>query len=73
LKLTAADLHKLGLIDGVIPEPAEGAHTHHRATVRRVMREVQLALGELERIDVRDRLRLRREKYLQMGSFRIVE
>src|ERR1700694_3504570 len=27
LKLTAPDLLQLGLIDGIIPEPAEGAHT----------------------------------------------
>jgi acetyl-CoA carboxylase carboxyl transferase subunit alpha len=73
LKLTAANLYKLGLIDGIIPEPAEGAHTDHRVTVKRVMREVQIALSELERLDPRERLRLRREKYLQMGSFQIVE
>jgi acetyl-CoA carboxylase carboxyl transferase subunit alpha len=73
LKLTAADLYKLGLIDGIIPEPAEGAHTDHRVTVKRVMREVQIAISELERLDPRERLRLRREKYLQMGSFQIVE
>lgn len=73
LKLTAADLFKLGLIDGIIPEPAGGAHTDHRATVKRVMREVQLALSELERLEPRERLRLRREKYLRMGAFQIVE
>jgi acetyl-CoA carboxylase carboxyl transferase subunit alpha len=62
LKLTAANLRELGLIDAVIPEPAEGAHTDPRATVKRVMREVQAALSELERLDPRERLRLRREK-----------
>lgn len=72
LKLTAADLHRLGLIDGVIPEPPGGAHTDHRATVRRVMREVQLALAGLERLDSKERLRLRREKYLGMGAFQVL-
>jgi acetyl-CoA carboxylase carboxyl transferase alpha subunit len=73
LKLTATDLHGLGLIDAVIPEPAGGAHTDARATVKRVMREVQAALTELERLDPRERLQLRREKYLHMGAFQIVE
>jgi acetyl-CoA carboxylase carboxyl transferase subunit alpha len=73
LKLTAANLRELGLIDAVIPEPAEGAHTDPRATVKRVMREVQAALSELERLDPRERLRLRREKYLHMGDFLVVE
>jgi len=73
LKLTAADLFKLGLIDGIIPEPAEGAHTDHRVTVKRVMREVQIALSELERLDPRERLERRRQKYLKMGAFQIVE
>ena len=29
LKFTAPDLLELGLIDGIVPEPAEGAHTDH--------------------------------------------
>jgi len=42
-------------------------------TVKRVMREVNLALSELERLDAGERLRLRREKYLNMGSYRVLE
>ena len=33
------------------------------------MREVQLAIGELERLDPAERLRLRHEKYLKMGRW----
>ena len=55
----------------VIPEPTGGAHTDHRVTVKRVMREVQLALAELERLDAGERRRLRRKKYLSMGSYAI--
>jgi acetyl-CoA carboxylase carboxyl transferase subunit alpha len=73
LRLSAPDLFSLGLIDAVVPEPTGGAHNDHRVTIRRVVREVQLALGELERLDAAERLRLRREKYLAMGSFRILE
>jgi acetyl-CoA carboxylase carboxyl transferase subunit alpha len=73
LRLGARDLLELGLIDAVIPEPTGGAHTDHRVTVKRVMREVNLALGELERLDAGERLCLRREKYLSMGSYRVFE
>jgi len=71
LRLTAADLYELGLIDQIIPEPAGGAHNDHRATAKRVMRQVHLALAELERLGVEERLRLRREKYLRMGRYTI--
>lgn len=69
LHVTAIDLFELGLIDGVIPEPTGGAHTNHRATAKRVMRQVQLAIGELERLESEERLRLRHEKYLSMGRW----
>jgi acetyl-CoA carboxylase carboxyl transferase alpha subunit len=69
LHLIAMDLYELGLIDGVIPEPTGGAHSNHRATAKRVMRQVQLAIGELERLDPDERLRLRHEKYLRMGRY----
>jgi acetyl-CoA carboxylase carboxyl transferase subunit alpha len=71
LRLTARELLELGLIDQVIPEPTGGAHLDHRVTVKRVMREVQLALGQLERLDSSERMRLRRAKYLKMGSFQV--
>jgi acetyl-CoA carboxylase carboxyl transferase subunit alpha len=73
LRLTAHDLLALGLIDRVIPEPTGGAHLDHRVTAKRVMREVQLALGELERLQPAERLRVRRAKYLKMGSFLVSE
>jgi acetyl-CoA carboxylase carboxyl transferase subunit alpha len=73
LRLGARDLLVLGLIDEVIPEPTGGAHTDHRVTIKRVVREVQHALGQLERLDPSERLRLRRSKYLNLGSYRTLE
>jgi acetyl-CoA carboxylase carboxyl transferase subunit alpha len=69
LRMTAVDLFELGLIDMVIPEPTGGAHTNPAATAKRVMRQVQLALSELERLDTDERLRLRHDKYLRMGRY----
>jgi len=73
LHLIAMDLYELGLIDGVIPEPAGGAHTNPGATTKRVTRQVQLAIGELEKLDPHERLRLRHEKYLRMGRWSELE
>ena len=69
LHIIAMDLFELGLIDEVIPEPTGGAHTNHDATAKRVMRQVQLAISELEKLDPEERLRMRHEKYLRMGQF----
>lgn len=69
LRVGARDLHQLGLIDVLIPEPEGGAHADHRLTVRRVMHEVELALRELLALDPDERLRLRHEKYLKMGRY----
>ena len=69
LRVGARDLFELGLIDMVIPEPEGGAHTDHRATAEGVMQAVQLVLGELKGLDGAERLRLRHEKYLKMGSY----
>jgi len=69
LRVGARALFELGLIDKVIPEPPGGAHTDHQATARSVMEEVLAALEELKRLDSGERLRLRREKYLSMGSY----
>lgn len=47
LRITAADLLRLGVIDGVVPEPGEGAHTDCDATARCVRAAVRTCLEEL--------------------------
>ncbi|MGC8791925.1 MAG: acetyl-CoA carboxylase carboxyltransferase subunit alpha, partial [Bryobacteraceae bacterium] len=47
LKLTAQDLYRLGLIDGIIPEPGEGAHTDWDAAAARIRETLRQALDEL--------------------------
>ncbi len=69
LRVAAPRLFELGLIDAVIPEPPGGAQTDQALTARRLMHEIQLALLELLRLDPAERLRLRREKYLRLGSY----
>jgi len=68
LKLTAADLLRLRVIDGIIPEPAGGAHTDPAAAAATVRQYVLAALGDLSRQSPRKLLAQRYEKYRHMGQ-----
>src|ERR1700730_5270595 len=51
LRLTAPDLEKLGLIDGIIPEPPEGAHADMDAAAESMRCALAGALAELSGVD----------------------
>lgn len=68
MKVTAADLKKLDVIDDVIPEPMGGAHRAPDETIDLVGRVVSEAIAELAKLDG-DTLRQRRQdKFLSMGK-----
>jgi len=69
MKLTAPDLLQLGVVDAIIPEPPGGAHTDALATCRRVGDVIEGALKELERLDIRDLLARRYQKFRALGAF----
>jgi len=69
MKLTAPDLLQLGVVDAIIPEPPGGAHTDALATCLRVGDVIEGALKELERLDVRDLLARRYQKFRALGAF----
>ena len=48
LRLSAADLLSFGVIDGIISEPGKGAHRHHGAVAKRVLRQIQAAMAEIQ-------------------------
>ncbi|CAN5615245.1 acetyl-CoA carboxylase carboxyltransferase subunit alpha [soil metagenome] len=70
LKLTAADLRRLEVIDGVIPEPAGGAHSDWESTAESFRRAVTRNLEELREIPIDELRRSRWEKYMGMGKWR---
>ena len=66
LKLTAASLLDLGVIDGIIPEPPGGAHRHRDEVMASVKAEL---LDDVKRLQ-KGRKRVvkkRMEKYAQIG------
>lgn len=69
LKLTAEDLYRLGLIDGIIPEPGEGAHTDWDAAAAMVRNTLREALDELSRLSPEQLIEQRYQKFRRMGNF----
>ena len=68
LRLTAQDLHKLGVIDRIIAEPVGGAQRGRAATIKAVglcIDDMVAKLATLSREDVRNE---RRKKFLNIGS-----
>jgi acetyl-CoA carboxylase carboxyl transferase subunit alpha len=69
LKLTAPDLLQLGIIDGIIPEPPEGAHTDADAAAGFVRDTLRASLDQLEAMSPQELVDQRYAKFRQMGNF----
>jgi acetyl-CoA carboxylase carboxyl transferase subunit alpha len=69
LKLTARDHYDLGVIDEIVPEPAGGAHADPEQAADALRAALVKNLRELERLDPKQLVRQRSEKYLKMGQF----
>jgi acetyl-CoA carboxylase carboxyl transferase subunit alpha len=69
MRLTAADQHELGVIDEVVPEPAEGAHENVNETARRLRERIVVHLDTLAGRDRQVLVDNRYRRYRQMGEF----
>ena len=69
LRLTAQDLLSFGLIDDIVPEPAEGAHTDPAAAAENLREYVRRYLGELSALDAEQLVEHRYLKFRKMGNF----
>ena len=67
LKLTAEHLLKLGVVDGVLPEPVGGAHREPEAAAATLKAEVLRHLAAQSGVEPGDRVRQRREKFRRLG------
>jgi acetyl-CoA carboxylase carboxyl transferase subunit alpha len=68
LKITAPDMLQLGLVDGIIPEPAGGAHNDYDTASALVDQALSAALDDVGALDVQQRLDARYEKFRRMGD-----
>jgi acetyl-CoA carboxylase carboxyl transferase subunit alpha len=69
LKLTAADLSRLGVIDEIVKEPLGGAHRDPQRMAEDLKEVVERHLKELEKVTTEELLSLRYEKFRRMGTF----
>ncbi|HSU59818.1 MAG TPA: acetyl-CoA carboxylase carboxyltransferase subunit alpha [Bryobacteraceae bacterium] len=69
LRMTAADLLEMKLIDGIIPEPAEGAHLDPDAAIASLRETLKRVLDELSSMSAEAAIEDRYKKFRQMGNF----
>jgi acetyl-CoA carboxylase carboxyl transferase subunit alpha len=67
MKITADDLARFGVIDGIIPEPIGGAHRAPAAAIATTGEAIASALGDLAGLDREAVRRQRRDKFLAIG------
>src|ERR1700712_974985 len=67
MKITAPDLMRFGVIDGMIPEPVGGAHRDPAAAMAAAGDASAAALGELKNLDAAAVRQQRRDKFLKIG------
>jgi acetyl-CoA carboxylase carboxyl transferase subunit alpha len=70
LKLTAKDMKKLDLIDGIIKEPFGGAHSNREEAFKIVERQIVKAYNELKKLTKPVLVKKRMAKYAAMGEYK---
>jgi len=70
LKLTAEDMKKQKLIDGIIKEPLGGAHFDRETAFKEVEKTILKAFDELKKLTPKELVKKRMEKYAEMGVFK---
>jgi acyl-CoA carboxylase subunit beta len=69
LRLTARDCARLGIVDGVIPEPFGGAHTSHEEAAREVRLAILRELTAIQMLPGRALVKLRYRKLRKIGRY----
>ena len=69
LKLTSADLLRLGVVDAIVDEPPGGAHQDHDAAAAKLCAAIRLALAELAPLDGAALVDDRYRRFRRIGSF----
>jgi acetyl-CoA carboxylase carboxyl transferase alpha subunit len=70
MRMTAADQLALGVIDGIIDEPGDGAHTDPAATAEAISKAIVSALGRISRLETEELLATRYARLRDIGLVR---
>ena len=68
-KPDAAHCLELGVIDAIVPEPADGAHSDHDEAARLLGESIREALSDLDGVPGEDLKRRRRARFRALGVF----
>jgi acetyl-CoA carboxylase carboxyl transferase subunit alpha len=68
MRLTAQDLHELGVVDEIVPEPLGGAHRSPAATIDAIGDALEQALAPLLVVSGAELRHRRRQKFLGIGN-----
>jgi acetyl-CoA carboxylase carboxyl transferase subunit alpha len=60
---------ELGVIDAIVPEPADGAHTDYDAAAQLLADAIDSTLDDLSRVDGGELRRARRQRFRSLGVF----
>jgi len=69
LKVTPQNMLEFGIIDGIIEEPGEGAHTNHNATAKNIRHVLKEALTELKKEPITILHAKRYQRFLSHGKW----
>jgi acetyl-CoA carboxylase carboxyl transferase subunit alpha len=67
MKITAQDLHELGVIDEIVTEPVGGAHRDKEGAVRRAGDAIAKALSAFDRMSPDEIRKQRHDRFLAIG------
>ena len=67
LRLTAEDLHRMGIVDQVVAEPSKGAHTSFDEAARLLGESLRASLSEALKLSTEERLARRYRKLRALG------
>ena len=73
MKVTAAEQRDLGILDGVIPEPGEGAHTDPAETARRIKEAVLERFDALSQVPLDDLVEARFRRFRAYGPYVVAD
>ncbi|MEW5692087.1 MAG: acetyl-CoA carboxylase carboxyltransferase subunit alpha [Candidatus Hydrogenedentota bacterium] len=73
MRVSADQIYKLGIIDGIIKEPEGGAHRNYDEAANNVKDTIVSVLLELERIPLDELINRRYEKFRKMSVYKIVD
>ncbi len=73
MKVTAGEQQEMGIVDIVIPEPGEGAHTDPAETARRIREVVLERFDALGRVPLDELVEARFRKFRVMGPYIVAD